>query len=265
MTDSSTDTTAHGLFQTERRREIVGIAAEEGRVEVSELSARFGVTMETIRRDLSELQRQRLVQRTHGGAVAWERGAFEPLLSVRADLHDAEKRRMARRAIDEIPASGSIIIDSGSTLTRFAEAIPQTCEIRIVTNSLINAHVLAGHPFIDLIVVGGQVRKNTLAMVDASAVAAIEPLRVDTLFISTDSASPATGLSTPYPAEAALKQAMIRAARRVVALVDHSKVGHDQFIRFARWSDIDLLLTNTELDRSVVAEIERLGPTVVLT
>lgn len=265
MKDNTTATATHRLFQTERRREIVETAVEQGRVEVAELASRFGVTMETIRRDLSELQLQRLVQRTHGGAVAWETSAFEPLLSVRADLHDAEKRRMAQRAIAELPDSGSIIIDSGSTLTRLAEAIPQTCEIRIVTNSLMNAHVLAGHPSVDLIVVGGQVRKNTLAMVDAGTVAAIEALRVDTLFISTDSASPGTGLSTPYPGEAALKQAMIRAARRVVALVDHSKVGHDRFIRFARWSDIDLLITNTELDPSVVAEIEQLGTAVALT
>lgn len=264
MTDHPPDAATPSLFQTERHREIVGIAVEEGRVEGSELAARFGVTMETIRRDLSELQKQRLVQRVHGGAVPWETGAFEPLLSVRADLHDAEKRRMAHRAIDELPSSGSIIIDSGSTLTRLAEAIPQTCDLRIVTNSLLNAHVLAGHAFVDLIVVGGQVRKNTLAMVDADTVAAIEPLRVDTLFISSDSASPATGLTTPYPVEATLKQAMIRAARRVVALVDHSKMGHDQFTRFARWSDIDLLITNTELDRSVVAEIQQLGTTVAL-
>ena len=117
----------------------------------------------------------------------------------------------------------------------------------------------------DLVVIGGQVRKNTLAMVDADAVAAVEPLRVDTLFISSDAASPTTGLTTPYRIEASLKRAMIASARRVVALVDHSKFGHDQFIRFARWSDIDVLITNTDLDPAIVAAIEELGTTVHLT
>lgn len=252
-------------FQTERQREIVELAISEARVEVSDLSARFGVTTETIRRDLSELQEHRLVRRVHGGAVPWETGVFEPLLSVRADLHDAEKRRLAQRAVDELPTDGSIIIDSGSTLTRFSEAIPPNCDLRIVTNSLLNAQVLSGHDFVDLIVIGGQVRKNTSAMVDATAIAAVEPLDVDTLFISSDAASPAKGLTTPYPEEAALKQAMIRAARRVVALIDHSKIGHDHFMRFAQWSDIDVLITNTELDGRIVAAIEQLGPTVVLT
>ena len=70
-------------------------------------AARFGVTTETIRRDLSDLQHQHLVRRVHGGAMPWETGPFEPLVSVRTDLHDDEKRRMARRAVDELPETGS--------------------------------------------------------------------------------------------------------------------------------------------------------------
>lgn len=253
------------LFQSERQREIALMTAEQDRVEVSDLAERFGVTTETIRRDLSDLQKQRILRRVHGGAVRWETTGFEPLLSVRNDLHASEKRRMARAAIDELPDNGSIIIDSGSTLTRFAEAIPRTTALRAVTNSLLIAQALAKNDDIDVIVVGGKLRKNTLAMVDADAVAAIEPLRVDTLFISSDGISASAGLTTPYREEAGLKRSMIRAARRVVALVDHSKFGEDHFIRFAEWSDIDVLVTNREVNPTVVAEIEAQGTTVVLT
>jgi DeoR family fructose operon transcriptional repressor len=253
-----------GLFQTERHHEIAALTGLDGHVEVADLAERFGVTTETIRRDLSDLQKQRVVRRVHGGAVPWKTADFEPLLSVRVDLHDAEKRRIARRALDELPDAGSVIIDSGSTLTRFAEAIPADCSLRIVTNSLQTAQRLADHEATDVIVVGGKVRKNTLAMVDASAVAAVEQLTVDTLFISCDGLSPAIGLTTPYREEAALKQTMIRAAKRVVALVDHSKVGHDRFVRFAQWSDIDVLVTNTEVEPGVIDEIEALGTIVLL-
>lgn len=263
MTDRTAEAPTTTLFQTERQREIVALTMVDGRVEVSDLAERFGVTTETIRRDLSDLQSQRVVRRVHGGAVPWETVGFEPLLSVRADLHDTEKRRIARRALDELPDAGSVIIDSGSTLTRFAEAIPADCSLRIVTNSLLTAQRLADHEFTDVIVIGGKVRKNTLAMVDAEAIAAVEPLVVDALFISSDGLSPTIGLTTPYREEAALKQAMIRAARRVVALVDHSKVGHDHFTRFAEWSDIDVLVTNTEVDPAVVDRIEALGTTVL--
>ncbi len=262
MADRTTE--APALFQSERQREIVALTLQVGRVEVADLADRFGVTTETIRRDLSDLQGQRVVRRVHGGAIPWETGAFEPLLSVRSDLHHAEKRRIARRAVDELPPTGAIIIDSGSTLTTFAETIPVDCDLRIVTNSLGTALALADHEFTDVIVIGGKVRKNTLAMVDAEAVAAVEPLSVDTLFISSDGLSPEQGLTTPYREEAALKRAMIRAARRVVALVDHSKVGHDQFIRFASWSDIDVLVTNTEVEPAIVARIEELGTSVLL-
>lgn len=264
MTDRTTEAPAPTLFQTERQREIVAVTLLDGRVEVADLADRFGVTTETIRRDLSDLQKQRVVRRVHGGAVPWETVGFEPLLSVRADLQDAEKRRIARRALEELPDNGAVIIDSGSTLTRFAEAIPADCSLRIVTNSLQTAQRLADHEGTDVIVVGGKVRKNTLAMVDAAAVAAVEPLVVDTLFISSDGLSADIGLTTPYREEAALKRAMIRAAKRVVALVDHTKVGHDHFVRFAEWSDIDVLVTNTEVDPTVIERIEALGTTVLL-
>lgn len=264
MTENATDAPPTALFQTERQHQIVTSTIKNGRVEVAELADRFGVTTETIRRDLSDLQRQRVVRRVHGGAIPWETAGFEPLLSVRADHHDAEKRRLARVAVHELPDTGAVIIDSGSTLTRFAEAIPADCGLRIVTNSLRIAQVLAEHERTDVVVIGGKLRKNTLAMVDADAVAAVRPLMVDTLFISSDGLSAARGLTTPYREEAALKQAMINAARRVVALVDHSKVGQDHFIRFAEWSDIDVLVTNTEVDAGTVAAIESLGTSVLL-
>lgn len=262
MTDRLTDTPS--MFQSERQREIVALTLRSGRVEVADLSERFGVTTETVRRDLSDLQNQRVVRRVHGGAVPWEQSGFEPLLSVRNDQRDNEKRRLAQRAIDELPDTGSIIIDSGSTLLRLAAAIPPTCDLRIVTNSIEIAHVLADHKSGDVIVIGGKVRKNTLAMVDATAVATVEPMAVDTLFISSDGFSHQRGLSTPYREEAALKTAMIRAAKRVVALVDHSKAGHDHFVRFADWADIDVLVTNTEVDPDVVRAIEAAGTTVLL-
>ncbi len=238
---------------------------QAGRVEVADLAVRYKVTTETIRRDLSELQSHRLVRRVHGGAVPWETAGFEPLLSVRNDQHDAEKRRLAAAAVNELPDTGSVIIDSGSTLATFARAVPADTSIRIVTNALNIAQVLSENSSADVIVIGGKVRKNTLAMVDTQAIAAIEPITVDTLFISSDALSAPTGLSTPYREEAALKQAMIRSARRVVALVDHSKFGSEMFIRFAEWSDIDVLITNNEADATDVAAIEAAGTTVVLT
>lgn len=241
------------------------LTLDRGRVEVAELASRFQVTTETIRRDLSELQDQRLLRRVHGGAVEWESSKFEPLLVVRTDQHDDEKRRMAKLAVHELPDAGTVIIDSGSTLGRFAEAVPTTARLRVITNSLPIAQTLAEHDDVEVIVLGGKVRRNTMAMVDADAVGALGPITVDTLFISADGLSAEAGLTTPYRQEAALKQAMIRSARRVVALVDHSKFDKDQFVRYAEWSDIDVLITTVEADPNTIAEIETRGTTVLAT
>lgn len=253
------------LFQSERQREIVMLTSQRGRVEVADLATRFSVTTETIRRDLSELQDQRMLRRVHGGAITWETNTFEPLISVRNDLSDGEKRRLAARAIEELPDNGTCIIDSGSTLNRFAETIPGDQQLRVVTNSLPTAQTLATRDNIEVIAVGGKVRNNTLAMVDAQAIAAVQGLHVDTLFISSDAATAEGGLTTPYREEALLKKAMIAAARRVIALVDHSKFGKDQFVQFARWSDIDMLITNAETDSDTLTAIEALGTTIALT
>lgn len=263
MIDHPTNGPSPSLFQSERQYEIVTLTLQHGRVEVSELATRFQVTTETIRRDLSELQEQRLLRRVHGGAVGWETTKFEPLLVVRNDQQDDEKRRMAKLAVNELPDSGAVIVDSGSTLARFAEAVPTTAALRVVTNSLPIAQTLAEHDDVEVIVLGGKVRKNTMAMVDGETIRSLEPYSVDTLFISTDGLTPEVGLTTPYRQEAELKQAMIRSARRVVALVDHSKFGKDHFVRFAKWSDVDVLITTADADADAIALIEGMGTTVL--
>lgn len=251
-------------FQSERQDEIAQLITELGRVEVAELATRFGVTAETIRRDLSELQDQRLARRVHGGAVVFDTAGFEPLLSVRDELNTEEKRRIARRAIEELPKSGTILIDSGSTLTRFAEVIPRQHNLRVVTNSIHTVLALADREWSEIVVLGGRLRINTFAMVDEQTVDQVEQLVADTLFISCDGLSADRGLTTPYRDEASLKQAMIRSARRVVVLADHTKFDRDQYARFADWSDVDLLITNTEADAAILAEIESRGPEIAL-
>lgn len=264
MTDNAFAASPTALFQSQRQREIAALTVEAGRVEVSDLAQRFNVTTETIRRDLSELQSQRVLRRVHGGATAWETSGFEPLLSKRGGQHGPEKERIALAAIRELPDGGSVIIDSGSTAGAFVDVIPAHTNLRFVTNSLLIARSLSERTDADVIVIGGKVRKNTLAMVDNQAIEAVEPLSVDTVFMSADAATAASGLTTPYREEAAWKKAIIRSARRVIMLLDHSKFGHDHFIRFAEWTDIDVLVTNTETSPDAVAAIEATGTTVVL-
>jgi DeoR family fructose operon transcriptional repressor len=263
MATTASANRGRALFQSERHREIVARTLQTGRVDVADLAVEFDVTAETIRRDLSELQEQQLIRRVHGGAVPWHTQGFEPLLAVRNDQQVEQKRRIAQRAIRELPDSGTVIIDSGSTLTLLAERIPRDRVIRVVTNSLLTAQVLSDNEAVEVVVLGGKVRKNTLAMVDSETVAAVSPLTVDTLFISSDGMSAGQGLTTPYREEAALKRAMIERAGRVVALVDFSKHGSDHLVQFAPWQAIDVLITDDRADDDTVGSIEAQGPTVI--
>ena len=107
-----------GLFQSARQNEIYLMTLREGSVDVSDLARHFEVTPETIRRDLSELQERSLLRRVHGGAIAIDRHRHEPMLDARNSQHTAEKMRIAEQAIRYIPETGTVLLDSGSTVQR---------------------------------------------------------------------------------------------------------------------------------------------------
>ncbi len=247
----------------ERHDLIVELAAADGRVEVGDLAQRLGVTTETIRRDLALLQDRQVLRRVHGGAVPWQRWRHEPLLSVRGRHHAEEKHRIAKRALDELPAEGAIIIDSGSTAAHVAALLPHDRPLTVVTNSIPAAQVLATNDGAEVVLLGGALKKNTLALVDATTVDALAAMVVDLVYTSADGFSAARGFTTPYREEVAVKQAMMAAARRAVMLVDHSKLGSDQLYCIARIADVDTIITGTELDGDDAEALRELGPSVV--
>lgn len=255
----STSESASGTLQYQRQRSIYTLALTNGSVDVAALAKQFGVTTETIRRDLSELQDRQLVRRVHGGAVPFERRDHEPMIDARGMLNAAEKLRIGREAVKEVPLGGSVIVDSGSTGERLGEVFPADREVHVITNSLTTAATLARRGVTTLSVVGGRVQTNTLAMVDAAAVQAVRGLSVDVVFISCDGLSFTRGLTTPYSDESLLKRAMIESARRVVAIVDQSKLGNDQLFSFAALDDLDVLITDSRADDAAVQAIEAHG------
>ena len=209
------------------------LVLRDRRVDVTDLSGRFKVTTETIRRDLTDLQQDRLVRRVHGGAVPWRSWVFEPQLEIRGSQNVEEKRRIARAALDLIPDRGSIIIDSGSTTAHLGDVLSRERKVTVVTNSIPIIEALAASEPIEVIVIGGRLRGSTMAAVDATGVDMLRDITVDVVFMSCDGMSPERGFTTPYRSEVAIKRAMMASARRVVSMFDHTKVGNDQLLRFA--------------------------------
>lgn len=223
----------------------------------------LGVTSETIRRDLTVLERAGVLRRVHGGAIPIERLGFEPGLAARDAVMTAEKERIAKAALAALPQEGAVIIDAGTTTGRLAAVLPTDRELTVVVNAPPLAVALASRPNLTVIMLGGRVRGRTLATVDDLALRPLEHLFVDVAFMATNGCTPEHGLTTPDPAEAAVKRAMVRAARRAVLLADHTKFSQDYMARFAELSDIDVIYSDTGLDRGLAAELEAAGPEVV--
>ncbi|WBB99697.1 MULTISPECIES: DeoR/GlpR family DNA-binding transcription regulator [unclassified Solwaraspora] len=251
------------MYAEERQQEIVRLARADGRVDVTALAESLNVTAETIRRDLTTLERAGVLRRVHGGAIPVERIGFEPALAARDAVLTTEKERIAKAALAELPHEGAIILDAGTTTARLAAILPADRELTVVINSPALATVLGARSNLNVLLLGGRVRGRTMATVDDWALRPLADVYVDVAFIGTNGCSVERGLTTPDPAEAAVKRAMIGAARRSVVLADHTKIGNDYLARFGRLADIDTLITDNGLNADLVAEVESAGPRVV--
>ncbi|WP_017585684.1 DeoR/GlpR family DNA-binding transcription regulator [Nocardiopsis ganjiahuensis] len=250
------------MYAEERQKVILERARHDGRVDVTGLASEFDVTYETIRRDLTALERHGVLRRVHGGAIPVERLGFEPALNVRDSVMTQEKERIAKAALAELPDEGAILLDAGSTTGRLAEQLPTDRELTVVTNSLSIALTLTPRTNINLMLLGGRLRTRTQASVDSWALRALAECFVDVAFMATNGVSVERGLTTPDPAEAEVKRAMIASSRRAVLLADHTKVGNDYFARFAAVEDLDLVITDNGLADGLADELEATGLTV---
>lgn len=251
------------MYAPERHQRILDIAREAGRVDVVTLAAQLDVTPETIRRDLTALERHGLVRRVHGGAIPVERLGFEPGIAQREGVLAGEKERIAKAALDELPDGGSVILDAGTTTVRLAEMLPHDRDLTVVTHALPVATLLAARSNITLHLVGGNVRGRTLAAVGPWALRELADIHADVAFVGTNGLSVERGLSTPDVAEAAVKRALVEAAQRTVVLADHSKLGRTDFAHVVPVTALDTLITDTGAADELVDEIEAAGLRVV--
>jgi len=252
------------MYAPERHQQILETARAFGRVDVAGLARDLAVTPETVRRDLTALERRGVLRRVHGGAIPVERMGIEPGVADRESHASGQKDRIARAALDELPDGGSIILDAGTTTVRLAELLPTDREFTVVTHSIPVASVLISRPNITLQLLGGTVRGRTLAAVGEWTRAQIAEVFADVAFMGTNSISVEHGLTTPDIAEAAVKRALIDAARRTVVLADHTKFGRESFARVAPLSDVDTVITDVALDVELAGDIESAGPRVVV-
>jgi DeoR family transcriptional regulator of aga operon len=247
------------MRQSDRLDTILVRLSENGSVGVTGLAEDLGVSMATIRRDLELLESQRLLSRTHGGAVS-HGVLYELPLRYRTGRHEAEKRRIAEAAAERLRDARVVGLTGGTTTTEVARRIAGHT-LTVVTNALNIAAELAVRPNLKLVVTGGVARPESYELVGPLADATLDDLNLDLVYVGVDGASRA-GMTTHHEVEAHTDRRMIERAHRVIVVCDGSKIGRSALAVICQPRHVDELITDGAADGAALDELRAAGVSV---
>lgn len=245
------------MLAVERRNRILESLEINQAITVSELCILLEASEATIRRDLTLLETEGKLERTHGGALVNEtRLNTEDLISQKETLLREEKAYIAHKAFETLVDGDSIILDGGTTTYELAKLIGKSnLKLTVISNSTIVFKELNMNPNLDLIIVGGKVRTNTLAAVGPIAQESFKRFNVEKVFLGTNGVSIDAGLTTTDLDEAMIKSSMIQCAKTRILLADHSKFNKVYLNTFASLSMIDMIITDSQTDQVILKAI----------
>jgi DeoR/GlpR family transcriptional regulator of sugar metabolism len=242
------------MILAERQNAIVNLLAERGFASVAELCQMFSVSEMTVRRDLSELEKQGLLQRTHGGATVAESAFFQISFKAKLTQFVAEKERIGKAAAEMVRDGDVVILDSGSTTTQVARHLKDK-RITVVTNALNIASELLDCPQIEIHVAGGLLKKLPVNLVGPQTAAFFKEVRADKLFLGVEGVDVNGGLTVPDVIEAPAKRAMISCAGQTIVVADHSKLGRNTLSTIVPLAEADFLITGKEATAETVEQL----------
>jgi DeoR family transcriptional regulator of aga operon len=251
------------MHKSARLSAILERLANGGTVDVGELAAELSASPTTIRRDLAALERQRLLARTHGGAVA-HAVSYELPLRYKGVRHAEEKRRIAQAAAATVSEGMAVGLTGGTTATEVARALADRQQLTIVTNAVNIASELAVRPNIKLIVTGGLARSQSYELSGPIAEASLTGLNLDVAFIGVDGVDAKAGCTTHQEVEAHTNGIMIQHAKHVVLIADSSKIGKVAFARICEANAVSHLITDSAADDQAVQALTECGMRVTL-
>jgi DeoR/GlpR family transcriptional regulator of sugar metabolism len=229
-----------------------------------ELAGILGVSEATVRRDLLWMEKQGILERTHGGAILSQRVKQEPEYATRALAHPEEKRSIGAAAAALIEEGDTIFVSSGTTATQVVTSIPPGANVTVVTSNLRAALEVQEAGF-ELILLGGTLYRRSNAAVGLFAMENLRRMTANKTFIGADGVSLKFGYTVPSNPEAELVRLMIeRTHGSVIVVADHSKWGVVSNFEVAQIDEVHTLVTDDKLSRSARAELEARGVTVIL-
>lgn len=248
--------------QRTRMNKILTALQQTGSVSVEELSKQLRVTVVTVRRDLDALEAQGRLRRTHGGAVSIAPLFYEPFRndsSFQAQVEKLadEKRRIGRAAAALIKEGEIIALTPGTTTTQVIRGLPLNQKITVVTSTVNVAMELSKRKDLNVFVTGGHLHGEWFSLVGPTTVQSLSHLVIHTLFIGADGIDAKSGATCYSPEEAYVNSAMVRHARRKIAVVDHTKFGKIAGWRICQTSELDLLVTDSGATDEMLAPFEK--------
>lgn len=229
------------MLKEERHQYILNRIDQNYRIYITSLSAELGVSDDTLRRDLTELDERGLLTKVHGGAIA--KSGIPVEFTDRLNTRIPAKQEMAAKVIPLFQAGDIILIDGGTSNLEVARKIPSNMELTVYTNSFPIVNTLINQPKLELIFLGGKVFPSSQVTVGVSVFQALQTIRPDWLVLGISDVHPQQGLTDPNREEAMMKRLMIERARKRIILADSYKLNTAEAYTVASLGDIDYLVT----------------------
>lgn len=256
------------MISSERRRLISEKVLSEGRISITQISEEFNVSEMTARRDLNLLDREGLIRRVHGGAVASLGRSYEPPFRNRQTTHAETKRIIGLKAAEYIFDGESVALDVGTTTLEIVRGLVGKRNLTLVASSLQIAneivHTLVLDQEVRLIVTGGIVRGGELSMVGSIPVRSHRELHVDKAFLGIGGISLQEGLTEYNLEDSHIKQVLLEQAREKIIVADGSKFGKTTFAHVGPLTSVDKIITDSTAPQSLVEEIRAAGVKVII-
>ena len=247
------------MTKEERHALIMDMLIQQNSILVTDLSERLQVSSVTIRKDLTELERAKKLYRSHGRAILINPYINNRNVNVKEKLCIDEKRIIGKVAASMITHDDSILIASGTTVHALARSIEADHKLTVITASLQVSELLSGQENIDIIQLGGMLRHSSLSVVGNYAESILSNFFCSKLFLGVDGIDLDFGITTTDMREANLNQVMMRTAQKTIVLADSSKFGRRGFSKIADMDEIDLIITDTNVQPTVAKRIEEMG------
>ena len=249
----------------ERQQAIHAIIEKNRRISLTSICESFSISEATARRDLESLELEGKIQRVRGGAIYVEKSPPELPILEREDEQSDLKDRIGKAAAQLIQPGDTIFLGSGTTVLAIARHLYKCKNITVLTNSLPIINLLIGCTGINLVVFGGMLRDSELSFIGHITENALKEVRADKIFMGARAIDLNEGITNDYLAETLTDRAIIKVGQKVFLAADYSKFGTVSTAFLAPLEDVDVIVTNKEIDSDYVNALEEKGLKVILS